>query len=97
MAALSVRHGQTALGAYYRMMSRRKDGGIAVFATARKLATLVYRLLRLRRAYVDEGAAAVEKRHEHIRLSSLKAKAKELGFHLIPSSAALPSTERVTG
>ena len=57
MAALSARHSQTALGAYYRMTARRKDGGIAVFATARKLATLVYRLLRWGQEYTDEGAA----------------------------------------
>jgi transposase len=97
MAALSARHSETALGAYYRMMARRKDGGIAVFATARRLATLVYRLLRWGQEYVDEGAAAVEKRHAHVCVSSLKAKAKELGYHLVPSSAPLTAAERVTG
>src|SRR5215831_6083838 len=43
MAALSLRHSQTALGAYYRRMAQRRGGDIAVFATARKLATLIYR------------------------------------------------------
>ena len=42
MAALSLRHSQTALGAYYRQIARRKAGDVAVFATARKLATLIY-------------------------------------------------------
>lgn len=97
MAALSTRHSQTALGAYYRMMARRKDGGIAVFATARKLATLVYRLLRWGQAYNDEGAAAAEKRYEQARLSSLKAKAKDLGYHLLPCAGPLTSAEEVTG
>jgi hypothetical protein len=46
MAALSLRHSQTALGAYYRKLAQRLGGDIAVFATARKLATLIYRLLR---------------------------------------------------
>src|SRR6516162_7641598 len=46
MAALSLRHSQTALGAYYRKIAQRKGGDIAVFATARKLATLIFRLLR---------------------------------------------------
>ena len=46
MAALSLRHSETALGAYYRQISRRIGGDVAVFATARKLATLIYRLLR---------------------------------------------------
>ena len=46
MAATSLRHSETALGAYYRHIARRKAGDVAVFATARKLATIIYRLLR---------------------------------------------------
>jgi transposase len=86
MAALSLRHSETALGAYYRNMARRKGGDIAVFATARKLATLIYRLLRWGKPYVDEGVEAFEKRYEKIRLRSLTAKAKELGYQLIPAT-----------
>ena len=62
MAATSLRHSQTALGAFYRQTARRISGDVAVFATARKLAQLVYRLLRWGQAYVDEGAEAYEKR-----------------------------------
>ncbi|MBI3696529.1 MAG: IS110 family transposase, partial [Acidobacteria bacterium] len=40
MAALSLRHSETALGAYYRQIARRIGADVAVFATARKLATL---------------------------------------------------------
>ena len=83
MAALSIRNSATALGAYYRKMSHRKGGDIAVFATARKLATLIYRLLRWGQPYVDEGAEAFEKRYQEIRLKNLKAKAKELGYELV--------------
>jgi hypothetical protein len=36
MAALSLRYSQTALGAYYRHISRRIGADVAVFATARK-------------------------------------------------------------
>jgi transposase len=46
MAALALRHSPTALGAYYRSLARRIGGDVAVFATARKWATLIYRLLR---------------------------------------------------
>jgi len=60
MAALSARHSETALGAYYRQVARRIGGDVAVFATARKLATHIYRMLRWGQAYVDEGAAAFE-------------------------------------
>jgi transposase len=83
MAATSLRNSQTALGAYYRHISRRIGGDVAVFATARKLATLIYRLLRWGQAYVDEGAAAYERRYEQNRLLALKSKASQLGYQLI--------------
>ena len=86
MAALSLRHSATALGAYYRRIAQRLGGDVAVFATARKLATLIYRLLRWGQEYVDEGAAAYEKRYEVLRINALKAKAKEHGFELVPQA-----------
>jgi predicted cupin superfamily sugar epimerase len=46
MAATSLRHSEPAIGAYYRQIARRKAADVAVFATARKLATIIYRLLR---------------------------------------------------
>ena len=76
MAALSLRNSQTALGAYYRRIARRIAGDVAVFATARKLATLIYRLLRWGQQYVDEGVVAFEKRYQESRIRSLQAKAK---------------------
>jgi transposase len=87
MAALSLRHSDTALGAYYRHIARRTKGDVAVFATARKLATLIYRLLRWGQSYVDEGAAAYEKRHQETRIRGLTTRAKELGYQLTPITA----------
>jgi transposase len=87
MAALALRHSQTALGAYYRRIAQRCGGDIAVFATARKLATLIYRLLRWGVPYVDEGAAAYESRYRQHRIGRLAATAKELGYCLTPVSA----------
>ena len=87
MAALSLRHSQTALGAYYRRIARRRGGDMAVFATARKLATLVYRRLRWGQPYVDEGAAAFETRYRQHRIGRLAATAKQLGYQLTPISA----------
>ena len=59
---------------------------MAVFATARKLATLIYRLLRWGQPYV-EGAAAYEKRHQQARIKSLTAAAKDLGYQLTPTAS----------
>ena len=82
MAALSLRHSQTALGAYYRRIAQRRGADIAVFAAARKLATLIYRLLRWGQPYVDEGAAAFENRYRQHRIGRLASTAKELGYQL---------------
>jgi hypothetical protein len=87
MAALSLRHSQTALGAYYRKLAQRLGGDAAVFATARKLATLIYRLLRWGQPYVNQGAAAYEHRYRQQRITSLMAKAKELGYQLTPADS----------
>jgi hypothetical protein len=86
MAALSLRHSDTALGAYYRNIARRTKGDIAVFATARKLAILIYRLLRWGQPYVDEGAEAYERRYQQSCVRGLTARAKELGYQLMPTT-----------
>ncbi len=87
MAALSLRRSSTALGAYYRNIARRIGGDVAVFATARKLGILIYRMLRWGQPYVDEGEAAFEKRYQQARIASLTSKAKALGYQLTPTEA----------
>jgi transposase len=87
MSALSQRHSQTALGAYYRNIARRIGADVAVFATARKLATHIYRLLRWGQPYVDAGAASYEKQYQDGRIKALKSKAKQLGYQLTPVTA----------
>jgi transposase len=84
MAALSQRHSQTALGAFYRKIAARLGGDVAVFATARKLATYIYRLLRWGQKYVDEGSQAFEKRYQEDYIRTLTAKAKKLGYRIEP-------------
>jgi transposase len=87
MAALSLRSSQTALGAAYRQIARRIGGDVAVFATARKLATLIYRMLRWGQPYIDQGAAACERQYQERRISSLKSTAQMLGYELTSKAA----------
>ena len=86
MSALSLSRSKTALGAYFRRVARSKDGAVAVFATARKLATYIYRMLRYGQEYVDIGEQAYEAQFQDRRLQGLKASAKSLGFTLVPST-----------
>jgi transposase len=87
MAAVSIRRSQTALGAYYRRIAARTSADTAVFATARKLAQLIYRLLRYGHPYVDEGAAAYEQRYQQARVRRLADTAQNLGYTLVPRQA----------
>lgn len=80
MAALALRHSKTALGAFYRSVARRKGASVAVFATARKLAQLVYRLVRYGQAYIDIGAKAYEKRFDQRRLKFYTKALSEMGY-----------------
>jgi transposase len=86
-AASALKKSRSALGAYYRRIARQKDARIAVFATARKLATLVYRMLRWGQDYVDIGQEAYERQYEAVRLRSLTSSAGQLGYKLVKTEA----------
>ena len=55
--------------------TRHKGMQTTIFATARKLATLVYRMLHWGQDYVDEGEAAYEERQRQRTLTYLKTTA----------------------
>jgi transposase len=91
MAASSLQRGKTALGAAYRRIARAKGALVAVFATARKLAQLVYRMLRYGQDYADIGEATYESLFLARRLAGLKEAARSLGFSLSKNPAQPPS------
>jgi len=88
-AAVALSRSRTALGALYRRISRSKGPSVAVFVTARRLAILVYRLLRWGQAYVDEGQQAYEARFEAARLRAMTANAAQLGYQLVKMPEAV--------
>jgi transposase len=82
MAASSLQRGKCALGAAYRRIARHKGANVAIFATARRLAQLVYRMLRYGQDYVDVGEKAYELQFRARRLAGLKEAARSLGYTL---------------
>jgi transposase len=82
MAASSLQRTKTALGAAYRRIARHKGANVAVFALARRLAQLVFRMMRFGQDYVDIGENAYDRQFEARRLSSLKDAARSLGYSL---------------
>jgi transposase len=87
MAALALRNSKTALGAFYRRISRRKGASVAVFATARKLAQIIYRLVRYGQAYIDIGAKAYEAQFNSRRLMHFTRALKDMGYKIEPLAA----------
>ena len=87
LTAMSVGRTQTALGAFYRRLAYRVGKAKAITATARKLAILVYRMLKGELTYDDPGAAAYEAQQRTQALRRLRNRATRLGFGLVDLSS----------
>jgi transposase len=83
MCAMSVGKTSTALGAFYRRLAYRVGKANAITATARKIAVLVYRVMRGEIDYRDPGSLAYEEQHRSHTLRTLRKRAKDLGFSLV--------------
>ncbi len=87
LAASSLKHSNSALGAYYRRMCAKLGKKSGIVATAHKLARIVYALLTKGQAYVDAGQAAFEESQKKRARKSLERRAMKLGFTLVPTPA----------
>ena len=85
MAASSLYRSQSALGAYFRRLKARLGGPQAITAVAHKLARLVYSLLKYGKEYVDAGQDYYEQQYKTRVVKSLKQRAKQLGYELVPT------------
>ena len=83
MAAMTLGRGGTALGAFYRRLAARIGKPQAITATARKLAVLVYRVLKGELVYRDPGADAYNQQQRSRVLRRLRQTATTLGFDLV--------------
>ena len=83
MCAMVAGRTSTALGAYYRRIAYRIGKPKAITATARKIAILVYRVLRGDLDYRDPGANVYEANHRTHTIRNLRNRARQLGFGLV--------------
>ena len=60
---------------------------LCLFATARLLARLIYRMLRYGQDYADIGERAYEHQFEIRRLAAITEAARNLGYALVPKVA----------
>ncbi len=73
----------TWLGAYHRRMRARMGPAAANTATAHKLASLIYHLLKYKEEYIDVDRLVYEERFRRCRLGRLRKQAEELGYELV--------------
>lgn len=85
LAAHSLHHSKSALGAFFRRMKARLGPAKAITATARKLAVLIYRMLKYGQEYVDSGQEAYEQRYLAQREKNLAKQAQSMGYRLVPN------------
>jgi transposase len=87
MAAMSLWHSDSALGAFYRRLCARMDKPRANTATAHKLARLVYFMLTRGEAFVEQSQQRYEEQQRQRNIAALKRRATALGFQLHPLPA----------
>jgi transposase len=90
LAASSLYHSKSALGAYHRRMKARLGAPKAITATAHKLARLIYCMLRFGTEYVDRGQDYYERRYHSRVLATLARRAQELGYTLVKNEKLPP-------
>jgi len=88
LAARSLRNSQSALGANFRRLIAKIGMPKAITAMARKLAVLIYRMLKYGTQYVDKGMQHYESRYQESKLAYLRAQAAKFGMILLPKKPA---------
>jgi hypothetical protein len=88
MAAQSLHHSKSALGDFYRRMRAKLGAPKAITATAHKLARIIFHLVTTSQEFDDSKFAANQLRYQKRQEAKLRAKAKSMGFELIPLEQA---------
>jgi transposase len=88
MAAQSLHHSKSALGDFYRRMRAKLGAPKAITAAAHKLARIIFHLISTRQEFDDSKFAADQLRFQKRQEVKLRAKAKSMGFELIPVEQA---------
>jgi hypothetical protein len=84
MAAQSLVHSKSALGAYHRRMRAKLGKPEAITASAHKLARIIYAMLKNQTEYMDPGSDYYEEQARQRALTRLRRSAQNLGFEVVP-------------
>ena len=86
LAAQSVGRTDTALGIFYRRKKAHLGPAKATTATARKLACLVYHLLKYKEQYREPDPATYQLKVQKTILAKIQKQAAALGYKLLPTA-----------
>jgi transposase len=86
LAARSLHHSQSGLGAYYRRMRARLGPAKANVATAHKLARIIYHMLTRQVEYDGLSQKEYEERYRARAVKNLRRRAREFGMQLVPAA-----------
>jgi transposase len=86
LAAQSVGRTDTALGIFYRRKKSHLGPAKATTATARKLACLVYHLLKYKEQYREPDPATYQLKVQKSILAKIQKQAATFGFKLLPTT-----------
>jgi transposase len=89
VAAASLHHSESALGAFYRRIQARSGSPAAITATAHKLARIIYAMLKNNTPYQDEGVQSYELRYRERVIRNLNRQAYRFGYHLEPFTSVM--------
>lgn len=91
MAAQSLHHSKSWLGAFLRRKAMQRGMPKAITATAHKLARLIYFMLKYGTEYIAKTQDEYEQRHRERTLASITRNAKRFGYVLVPAGDLIPS------
>jgi transposase len=83
LAAMMLGKTDTPLGAFYRRKRAQLGAPKAITATARKLACLIYRLIKTGQGYQERDVRTYELKYKDQILRSLRKRANGFGFDLV--------------
>ncbi len=90
-AASSLKNSNSYLGDFYRRMRAKKCGKHAITATAARLATIYYEMVKHKEEYKGIDQQLYKKIIEERNYKSMLRRAKRCGFKLVPESAQAQS------
>lgn len=88
IAAQNVSRTSTALGAFFRRIKAKAGTPKAITATARKIACLLYRLLKYGKDYVELGVEKYEEQYKKHLCKTIEKMAKQVGLKIVQDQEA---------